>query len=145
MSTDLNKPIAAPEPTLAELREWEAVQIRMDIDKAREMELRKKIAAFYFPDPKEGTNSAPFPHAEGWVVKLNHKISRKLDMPLLTTNTEKFNEAKIPLASLVVPKYELSMKVYNTLTDEQKKLFEVVLESKPGAPSVEIVKPKNAS
>jgi len=124
------------------LNEWFLAQEELAKIKDREMALRKRIARTYFPNPVEGTNTAPL--SEGWVMKLTHKIDRKLDIPVLTNLADEFLKAELPLGMLVKNKPELDLKAYRALPDEKRAMFERAMTIKPGSPSLEIVKPKRA-
>jgi hypothetical protein len=135
---NLNVPIEAV--TQAEIDEWYKVSERLAKDKLREMELRKKIFGYFFQAPTEGVND--FPMSEGWVMKGTYKIDRKVKEDLLTQYGEELKAAKLPMKDLIRMKPELSVSAYKKLNDEQRNVFDKVLEIKPGAPSLEIVKPK---
>lgn len=106
------------------------------------MTLRKKIFATYFPNPKEGTNDVPL--SDGYVLKAQHKIDRKIDEPAMVALAEEFEAAKILVKDLVKFKPELKIAEYRKLGEEQRKVFEKALIIKPGAPQMEVVKPKRA-
>jgi hypothetical protein len=134
----------APAPvTQDEINEWFAVAARLAADKVREMELRKKIFGFFFQAPEEGVNNVPM--SEGWVMKGTYKIDRKPKEELLATHAEELAAANLPLKDLIKLTPSLSVTAYKKLTDEQRKVFDKVLEIKPGAPSLEITKPKKAA
>jgi hypothetical protein len=144
MTTDLNLAQPAPAMTTEEWNEWNELRAKIAgpiaDDIAREMELRKKVAACYFPTPKEGVNDVPL--SDGFVMKLTHKVNRKIVVDALVASTDEFVKAGLPLADLVVNKPELSGTEYKKLTPEQQALFDKVLEIKPASPSIAITKPK---
>jgi hypothetical protein len=129
--------------TQADINAWYEMQEQLKKLKASEMILRTKIFKAFFPTPKEGTNTAPL--AEGWVIKGTFSIIREIDVGALDALGEVFEKAHISKDKLV--KYTPSLKKaeYNTLTEEQKKLFDNALIIKPGSPSLEIVLPAKAA
>jgi ABC-type glutathione transport system ATPase component len=143
MSDEKTQPsltVAPEEVTQAEINEWYTLTEELAVKKEREMTLRKKIFAFFFQAPKEGVNDVPM--TDGWVLKGTYKIERKVKEELLAAHAEELKNAKLPLKDLVVLKPNLSVSAYKKLNDDQRTVFDKVLEIKPGAPSLEIVKPK---
>jgi len=132
--------IVNAEVTQETLEQWYKFQKQLEILKLQEMQLRQRIFGHYFPNPKEGTNTYALPH--GWALKGTYKINRKIDLALYANHKQEFVKMNIPLDELVEYKPELKIGVYNSLTEDQKKAFDAVLESKPGSPSMEIVLPK---
>jgi hypothetical protein len=104
-----------------------------------EMELRKEIFADFFSDPKEGTNTFVLPG--GWHLKGKHVINRNVDEAMLAVKKELLLEKGIPVGQIIAYKPKLEVKSYRALSDEQKLLFDQVLDIKPGSPQLEIVKP----
>lgn len=131
---------AAPVITQEEMTEWFNATVQLAKVKAREMELRKKIFGAYFPLPREGVND--YPMDGGFVLKGTHKITRDVDEAMLAAKQNELIEKKIPVASLIRWKPELVTKEYRKLTDDDRKIFEQILDIKVGSPSMEIVKPK---
>lgn len=126
--------------TQKDLERWYVVAEQMAKLKEEEMRLRKKIFGTYFPDPKEGTNDVPM--TDGYVLKGVYKIERKIVEEQLTALSDQFKAAKLPLKELVVMKPSLSISAYRLLDAKQQKLFDKALDIKPGAPVLEVVKPK---
>jgi hypothetical protein len=135
---------AIPENTVTQedLNLWYTMQDQLRALKASEMLLRQKIFKGFFTAPKEGTNTHPL--ANGWVLKGGYTITREVDMAALTVFKDRFNEAHINADALVQYKPSLIKSVYNTLTEEQRRLFDNALVIKPGSPSLEIVLPAKA-
>lgn len=128
------------EVTQADLAEWYKMQEDMKKLRAREMLLRQKIFKFYFPNPDEGTNNHNMP--DGYVLKGKHTINRDVDPGAFQVLRKTFEEAGIHPDALVQYKPSLVKREYNTLTEEQKRLFDQALIVKPGSPALEIVLPK---
>jgi len=132
-----------PEPcTQADINRWYELQEQLAIVKDAEMTLRKKIFAFYFQAPKEGTNT--FPLSDGWVMKGGYKIDRKVDEAVLLALGPELRDAGVVTTDLVRYKPELSTTEYRKLTEAQLAVFNQALVIKPGSPSLEIVKPRRA-
>lgn len=132
--------LPVPHVTQEDLNTWYTLQKELERVKTAELEMRKKIFAAYFANPKEGTNTVPL--SEGWVMKGMHKINRSVDIALLTTHAAMLNEQQVPVDALLKYKPELVTAAYRALTDEQRKLFDLVLDIKLGTPALEVVLPK---
>ena len=129
--------------TQEDLNEWAAMSKQLGELKSKEMLLRMKIFKGLFIDPVEGTNSVPL-GTEGWVIKAKYPINRKIDVALLTARAAELREAGIPVDSVVRTVPELAVAEYRKLSEDMQKLFDSVMEVKPGAPALEIVLPKRA-
>lgn len=128
------------EVTQADLAEWYKMQEELKKLRSKEMLLRQKIFKFFFPDPKEGTNSHNM--ADGYVLKGKYGLNRDIDPGAFQVLRDTFEGAGIRPDSLVQYKPFLVKREYNTLTEEQRRLFDQALIVKPGSPSLEIVLPK---
>lgn len=129
--------------TQADLNEWAVLNKQLGEMKSKEMLLRMKIFKGLFIDPVEGTNSVPL-GTEGWVIKAKYPINRKIDVALLTARAPELRAAGIPVDSVVRTVPELAVAEYRKLSEDLQKLFDSVMEVKPGSPSLEIVLPKRA-
>lgn len=143
MSNDLNLNAPSIQATQADINEWyalvaELAQIK-ETKAKREMELRKLIFGTFIPNPSEGVNTVQM--SDGYVMKGTYKLERKPIPELMTAHAEELKLAKIP-KDIIRYKPELAITVYKTLTEEQRKVFDQVIETKPSSPSLEIVKPK---
>ena len=123
-----------------DITNWYDAQKKLEVLKDYELKLRNKIFKGCFKNPREGVNK--FPLTEGWILKADHKINRKVDEALLTAMAPKFREVGINPDVLVKWKPELAVSEYRKLTEEEHKLFDQVLEIKEGTPQMEIVLPK---
>lgn len=126
--------------TQADLDEWFRLTEELKKVKAKEMLLRLKIFKGYFPAPREGTNKAPL--ADGYQLTGTHVVNRDVDEGALSVLGKDFTAAGLRPDLLIKWKPSLVKSGYNTLTDEQKHLFDQALIVKPGSPSLEITKPK---
>jgi hypothetical protein len=130
------------ENILQQVGRWFNKQKELRKVKAEEMEQRKLLYAHFFPNPEEGTNTAPLDGE--WVIKGGRKISREIDPGELQARGEALAAAGLPLVNLVEWKPSLKLKEYRNLTDEQRTLFDFVLLIKDGSPSLEVAIPAKA-
>ena len=143
-TTELKKDV--PAVTMDDLVAWQDMQARLSALKEEEMALRKRIYAQYFPAPVEGTNKAPL--AEGWILKANRIVERKVDIGALQAMSAEggpLHEAGINPNLLIKWEPKLEIKVYRTLSSEQRELFDQALIIKDGSPQVEIALPAAAA
>lgn len=131
------------EVTQADLDEWSNLTQQLAAIKAKEMLLRMKIFRAKFPNPVEGTNK--FPLAAGWIIKATYPISRKPLVDLLVARAQLMRNLGIPVDALIKSVPELVTGEYRKLSDEQRHIFDQVLEIKPGSPQLEITLPKRAT
>jgi hypothetical protein len=122
---------------------WHSLTQELERVKTAELVLRKKIFAGMFTNPHEGTNTVPL--SQGWVLKGQYKINRTVDVAMLTTHAAMLHEKGVPVDELLKYKPELVTAGYRNITDEQRLLFDIVLDIKIGTPSLEIVLPKRAT
>ena len=145
--TDMVAIPAEPSATMEDLQRWDALKKRIAAEiaplQAQERLLREKIVRTFFPEPKEGTNKMPL--SAGWELKYTHTIKRDVDYGVFQAMLPKFTEANIGAAACLRQKWELEKKQYNTLTAEQKMLFDQCLTIKPESPQLEIVLPAAAA
>ena len=125
---------------------WMELSAQMALDKAEEIKLRNELIAMVHPNGKipVGTNTTPL--AEGWVIKVVGKVNISVDESLLDETRElvKKADANLDFDEVIKMKPSLSASGFNELTNEQKKLFQNCLITKPGQATVEISKPKRA-
>lgn len=138
----MSKNQAAPAPeldagTLATIREWQDISRWLGEAKTKEMELRKKLTAFFFPSPTEGANRV---EGEGIEVVLTHKINRTLDVAVLDSVMPQLPEDFHIHGVLVEYKPQLCLKGFRLLEamPEHLKTFQQALIEKPGAPELVI-------
>lgn len=130
----------------AKLAEWHAALVAAAAAKPlveAEQALRKEVAKLFFPDPTEGTNSTDL--AQGWKLKLTHKIDRKVDEAALAAVKEELRKLDINPDPLVRFKPELDTKAYKALklvNEDATKIFDQALVIKESSPTLELVAPK---
>ncbi len=109
-----------------------------------EMRIRREVVTLFYPDPKEGTNTALL--NAGWELKYTHKLERKVDEATLDVIKQRLREEFQVNPDLLI-KYtpEVATKEYKslvTLNPEAAKVFESTLIIKVGSPSLELKAPK---
>lgn len=136
----LGKPGNA-DPYLRMLDAWEQVDQLRALVQDCELDMRLRLFAGAFANPKEGTNSHKLP--DGRVLKGQHKINRYINEEALAVTLDAMRKAGVANTdALVRYKPELAKSEWNTLSDEMKLLFSPAISSKPGTPSFEITIPK---
>ena len=138
--------VAIPEkPELdatALLSQWYVMQQELKKLKNQEMALRKSLFSHFFPDPKEGTNTAPLP--DSWVLKGGFPITREVDVATFQAMREDLTKGGVPADTLVEWKPSLKVTLYKELTAEQRAVFDRCLIIKPGSPSLSVELPAKA-
>jgi hypothetical protein len=107
---------------------------------AREMEIRRQLAPYFFPNPIEGTQHV---ERDGFDVALKHTLTRKLDEAALSHVMPQLPEEFRNVGVLINYKPALVMDGYRALNDDQRLIFDEALTISEGAPALEI-KPKAA-
>jgi hypothetical protein len=142
----------------AMLGDWEQSKRALEAAKNAEMELRKQVVQFNFSREKlEGTERVDL--ANGWQLKAVKKLNYNLVAPvegvtvvdavdLVLTEIEGISpEGKFIAERLVKWTPELSLSEYRKLDDLPngkafKQAIDKVIETKEGAPTLELVPPK---
>lgn len=122
--------------TQDDFNKWAEVTKEVARLKSVEILLRMKIFGAMFPVPVEGTNTVAL--TDGYELKAKYPISRKILVDVLAGRTKELKDAGIKLGNLIVNKPELSVAEYRKLTEAELKLFDQILEIKPGTPQLEI-------
>jgi hypothetical protein len=134
------------------LAEWEAAKVTLERAKASEMEVRKAVFSYCFPNPTVGTQRIPL--SGGFNLKAVHSETTKIVAP-----NEKIDEAEDKAAAIgnegtflferiITWKPEFSKSEYKkldtslTVHAQVKKLVDELIETKSGAPALEIEAPK---
>lgn len=126
-----------PDPYLAMLDEWEDVAERLAALKAKEEDLRRKLFAGAWPNPKEGTNNFTLPDGRKLVGK--HNVNRKIDEAALPAVLQRLRDAGDPNPDrLVRYKPELAKREWNDLNDENRLIFSEAVIATPGMPGFEV-------
>lgn len=125
------------------LAEWEQARGQLTIAKSlveKEMELRKKVVAMFFPNPKEGTNNAEL--AQGWKLKYAHQLDYKLDEAAIPAIREQLAAASFSPDKVFAYSPKLILAEYRLLGDNIKPIVDAALTIKPKSPTLELVPPK---
>jgi hypothetical protein len=137
------------DPTYADIVTLAKLQIELSRVKAAEAMLRRRIADHFFPKPVEGSkeNKYPLNDGTGAILQMEHKINRKvleaeLDAYKTASKEEGANLPDLPWNKLIKYTPELVTAEYRKLTKEERAACDLVLEIKPGMPSLEVVIPK---
>jgi hypothetical protein len=125
--------------TGADIQEWYRLKKELGILKSKEALLRQKVFDGLFPNPVEGTNTFPLEPVDGinYALKAVYPINRKIDAALLSVHLPLLRET-LPVDKLIKYPPDLVLAEYRTLTAEEQKLFDSVMEIKPGMPGLEI-------
>jgi hypothetical protein len=144
----------------AMLGDWEQSKRALEAAKAAEMELRKQVVQFNFNTQKlEGTERVDL--ANGWQLKAVKKLNYNLVSPVegvtavdavdaaLTEIEGLGPDGKFIAERLVKWTPELSISEYRKLDEmpngeAYKRIIDKVVETKSGAPTLEIVPPKGS-
>lgn len=125
------------------LQEWNEAKHDADEAIARERELRKIAFGLAFPEPKEGTNTLEL--GAGWKCKGIYKINYTLDQKRVFETRQQIalNCGESVMDTLFKVKITLSESAYKKLSDNKAKaLIDEILTTKEGAPTLEIIPPK---
>lgn len=132
----VTKPGKLPEEIRVKIEERNKILAWLAKGEAREMELRKELVSFFVPKPKEGTNTVA---GEGYEVKVDHKVSRTLDVAALDSVMPQLPEHLRVIGTLISYAPRFDLKAYRAMSPGEKKIFEQALTIKDGAPSLEII------
>lgn len=134
------------------LKNWEDAKIKLEAAKTSEMEARKAVADYCFPEAREGTNRIELNQGFSlkMVHKLNHKIAASNDqVDAIEVEAGKLgNEGTFLIERVITWTPGFSKSEYKKLDvslpthAKVKALVDSVLEITPGAPTLEIEEPK---
>lgn len=133
------KPDMTPEQAFARLQVWYGTQQKVNELKTAEVLERKTLAAFYFPQPEEGTNRLPL--GGGFDLKMGHSITRKVDEAALeNVKVAQAKKLKLNLDELFPSKPTLNLTAYRKLNDDQRAFVDTLLDIKESeTPALHIV------
>lgn len=129
---------------VALLSEWQnaklkAIEVAPII--AREMELRKRVVASFWPNPVEGTNNQELD--AGWKLKYVHNYEYKVDDAALPLLREELAKEEFSADRLFSYQAKLMLKEYRALGNNIKSKVDQVLTIKPKSPTLELIPPKD--
>lgn len=135
------------------LKAWEDSKVQLELAKAAEMDLRKAFVKFAFSvDKLEGTERIPLHN--GYEAKAVKKLNYVLVSPVegvavvdavdqaLTEIESMAPEGKFIAERLIKWSCDLSISEYRGLDAKFKAVIDKVIETREGAPTLEIVPPK---
>jgi len=129
------------DPYLRVLDAWEQVSNLLSEIKDREMDMRLRLFAGAFANPKEGTNTHRLP--DGREIKGQYKVNRYIDEAALPSTLQALREHGVANTDVLVRyKPELAKREWNSLSDEAKLMFSPAIIATPATPSLEVVIPK---
>ncbi len=130
------------EALIADLALWDQAKRELEVYKAREAELRARIAGYF---PHEATTEY-MPLYNGWRVKgelkTNYSIIKEVLPDTLVELTNQGPTGAVISERLFRYKPELVVGEYNKLAPDYKRLADVAIKSSPATPVIEIVAPK---
>lgn len=152
---DTSQPSSAPfsvEERDRRLAAWDEAKKVLDAAKTSEMEARKLVADYCFPNASEGTNRIELNngHSLKMVAKFNYKIAAPNDaVDKIEDEASKLgNEGTFLIERVITWTPNFSKSEYNKLNTDLpvhakvKALVDSVLEITPGAPTLTIEEPK---
>lgn len=134
------------------LAAWDTAKATLERAKNAEMDIRKIVFGYCFPNPTVGTQRVPL--ANGFNLKAVHKETTKIvaSIDAIDKAEEEAgkigNEGTFLFERIVVWKPDFSLSEFKKLDPtlpvhaQVKKLIEGLIETKPGAPTLEIEAPK---
>lgn len=125
------------------LSRWHEAQESLRQTKEAEADLRKAVISEFFanvPEDAEGTFSLPL--GGGYKLKSQYKLARKINTEVLDEMRERIEATGVKLDEVIHWTPVLRMAAYNTLTLDQRQVFDEVVDSKQSIPMLKIEAPK---
>ena len=125
------------------LSKWREAQESLKQAKEAEADLRRVVISEFFsqvPEDAEGTFSLPI--GGGFKLKSQYKLTRKVNTDALDEMREQIEATGVKLDEVIHWTPVLRMAAYNTLTLDQRQVFDEVIESKQSIPALKIEAPK---
>lgn len=128
------------------LEKWEATKQALEAAKIVEMDLRKQFVHFAFnTDTLTGTERIDL--ANGYTAKAVKKLNYNVNQETVNDALDKLEnldaEGKFIAERVIKWKAELSVTEYKALSLKHKAIIDAVITTSEGAPSLEIVAPKD--
>jgi len=130
------------------LLEWEQSKVELETAKTKEMELRKKFVAFAFDsNKKSGTERVELNN--GYEAKAVKKLNYNVNQEKINESLDAIENIGGPEGELIAKRLikwtaELSLTEYNQLDSKYKVIIDKAITTSEGAPSLEIIAPKNS-
>jgi hypothetical protein len=134
------------------INDWEASKTALEVAKNSEMERRKAVFAYAFPNPTEGTQRVEL--GGGYSLKAVHKINTKITASNEAVDQAEDaaskcgNEGTFLFERIITWTPNFSKSEYKKLEADNpthiqvKKLVDSLIEETPGAPTLDIEAPK---
>jgi hypothetical protein len=131
-----NAAALTPETAFEMLRRWYLMSQQLTALRASEMLTRKEIGAFYFPAPREGTNTLPL--GDGFALKFVAGYTRTPDTAAVLATEETMRAAGIDFDALFDWKPTLRKRAYDALTPQQRLIVDGTLSITDSTPSLKV-------
>lgn len=133
--------VGSPRPFLERLGEWYELKEELAALRDKEMAIRLALFGEVFEDVA-GTQRLPI--QPGWQLEVTRNTEYKVDITHLGHMRDEMSKIGQPIDNLLRWKAELNVKPYKTLPENARTLFDNIITSKLGAPSMNIVPAKDA-
>lgn len=128
---------------LETLKQWSDAKKALEQFKVLENNLRTSLVSLAYPNKKalaEGTFKFELPH--GWELSIAAKVNITIDEAALDTLYKQLRELQVKPEDIFGSKPTFIKKGYKALTAEHKKIVDTVLTFKDGAPTLDLIAPK---
>lgn len=149
----MEMPKMTDKEALEELAKLHQLQKQLAEIKSTEALMRRRLFTHFFPTADEGTNTRLDVLPNGWQLKGERSIDRKVDEGTLNVFRQPGQDGKpsildaagVNVDRLIRWKPELSVKEYRELTEDQVKIVDQILIIKDGMPGLKMVPPSARS
>lgn len=125
------------------LSKWHEAQESLIQAKIAEADLRNAVTSEFFADvPQDAEGTFSLSLGGGYKLKSRYKLARKINTEALDEMREQIEAAGVRLDEVIHWTPVLRMAAYNTLTPDQRQVFDEVIESKQSIPVLKIEAPK---
>lgn len=129
--------------TISLISEWYTVAQQLKDLQDKERDLRHRVVSEIFPNvPQDAEGTFSMPLGGGYKIKSQYKISRKINTEALDEMRERIEATGVKLDEVIHWTPVLRMAAYNTLTLDQRQVFDEIIESKQSIPALKIEAPK---
>ena len=125
------------------LSKWHEAQESLRQAKEAEADLRKQVVEEFFSDvPQDAEGTFSLPLGGGYKLKSQYNLARKINTEALDEMREQIEATGVNLDEVIHWTPVLRMAAYNTLTLDQRQVFDEIIESKQSIPALKIEAPK---